>query len=50
MDNEGHFAQVEGKLEVIAKPHGHGDVHTLVYQHGLHTKWREEGRKWILLF
>jgi len=30
-NNDAHFAQVEGKLELLAKPHGHGDVHTLVH-------------------
>jgi len=32
------------------KPHGHGDVHTLLYQNGLPKKWAEDGFKWVLFF
>lgn len=32
LDNDGKIALVEGKLKVNTKPHGHGDVHTLLYQ------------------
>lgn len=31
VDNEAHFGLVAGKLEIETKPHGHGDVHTLLH-------------------
>ncbi|GAB5367821.1 hypothetical protein AAMO2058_001264500 [Amorphochlora amoebiformis] len=35
---------------ILTKPHGHGDVHTLLHQHGLAKKWAKEGRRWIVFF
>lgn len=32
INNEGHFALVEGQLEIETKPHGHGDIHSLIYK------------------
>ncbi|CAJ1461485.1 unnamed protein product, partial [Effrenium voratum] len=48
MDIEARIAVKDGKVE--KKPHGHGDVHALLHQHGLMSKWAKEGRKWLLLF
>lgn len=31
IDNDAHFAQVPKSLLIDTKPHGHGDVHTLIY-------------------
>lgn len=39
LDNEAHFALEKEKLLIETKPHGHGDVHTLLYQTGLVKKW-----------
>lgn len=50
LDNLAHFAQKPNSLLVDTKPHGHGDVHTLLYMTGLAKKWSDEGRKWICLF
>jgi len=50
LDNMAHFAQITNSLLVDTKPHGHGDVHTLLYMTGLAKKWAQEGRKWICLF
>mmetsp|Transcript_134561 Transcript_134561/g.287912 ORF Transcript_134561/g.287912 Transcript_134561/m.287912 type:complete len:586 (-) Transcript_134561:134-1891(-) len=36
--------------QVETKPHGHGDVHALLHQHGLPKKWSDEGREWLFLF
>ncbi|KAL7543336.1 hypothetical protein ACHAWF_007371 [Thalassiosira exigua] len=33
---------------VETKPHGHGDVHHLLYRSGLVDKWVEEGRKHVV--
>lgn len=35
---------------IQTKPHGHGDVHSVLYNSGLLPKWQAEGRKWILFF
>jgi len=35
---------------VETKPHGHGDVHALLHQHGLLKKWEAEGRQWLIIF
>lgn len=50
INNEAHFALVKDKLEIDTKPHGHGDVHTLIYTHGLAKKWEKEDKKWIVVF
>lgn len=38
IDNDARMAVNNGKL--IGKPHGHGDVHTLLYQHNLPQLWQ----------
>jgi len=35
---------------IETKPHGHGDIHALLHQHGLPQKWEAEGRKWTVIF
>ena len=33
LDNDGNMALEEsGDLQIVTKPHGHGDIHTLLYQ------------------
>lgn len=50
-DNDAHIALEEHDPYVIeTKPHGHGDVHTLLASTGLAKKWRDEGRKYIVFF
>jgi hypothetical protein len=31
IDNLGRFAMIKDKLEIETKPHGHGDIHSLIY-------------------
>lgn len=50
IDNEAHFSLAPGQLLLETKPHGHGDVHTLLHMSGLAKKWEGEGRKWIAVF
>ncbi|CEL97994.1 unnamed protein product [Vitrella brassicaformis CCMP3155] len=51
MDNEAKIAPKEDDPSGIqTKPHGHGDVHTLLNSHGLPQKWVKEGRKWVVFF
>ena len=41
----GHWYKVQ------TKPHGHGDIHHLLYTHGVAKKWKEEkGIRWITMF
>lgn len=49
LDNDAHIAKLS-PYELDTKPHGHGDVHTLLYSSGLSTKWAAEGRKFLLFF
>ena len=50
MDNECTFGVEEENLEIITKPHGHGDVHLYLNQSGLLKKWADEGREYIFIF
>ena len=49
IDSDAKLAvSADGLIE--SKPHGHGDVHSLLLQHGLPTTWLQQGRKWLLFF
>ena len=48
-DNEAHFA-MDDAYTIETKPHGHGDVHTLLASTGLAKKWMAEGKKYIVFF
>ena len=50
LDNECHLSLKKDKLEIETKPHGHGDIHLLMYQKGLVKKWVSEGKKYLVLF
>uniref|UniRef100_A0A6U6C210 UTP-monosaccharide-1-phosphate uridylyltransferase n=1 Tax=Guillardia theta TaxID=55529 RepID=A0A6U6C210_GUITH len=47
-DSDGHFAIKDGKIET--KPHGHGDVHTLMHQTGVAKSWKDSGVKYVVFF
>lgn len=50
-DSAGRLAvNPDNRFEVLTKPHGHGDVHTLLHQSGLAGRWAAEGRRWLLFF
>ncbi|MEN7972503.1 MAG: UTP--glucose-1-phosphate uridylyltransferase [Verrucomicrobiota bacterium] len=46
-DNDGALA-LKGKYELILKPHGHGDIHMLLYTSGLAAKLEKEGIEHLL--
>lgn len=46
IDNQARFAVEKGEL--VGKPHGHGDVHILLYQHGIAHRWLRDGKKWVM--
>ena len=39
---------MKSQFEIETKPHGHGDVHHLLYREGLVDKWHSEGRKHVI--
>jgi UDP-sugar pyrophosphorylase len=50
LDNDGNMALAEGEFKIITKPHGHGDIHTLLYQYGVAQKWLKQGKEWMIFF
>lgn len=46
LNNDCHLALIPGKLLIDTKPHGHGDVHTVLHQNGVVEKWSKMGKKW----
>jgi len=51
VDNDAHFATEESDpYALTTKPHGHGDVHSLLHSTGLARKWADEGRKYLVFF
>ena len=46
-DNDGHLALQE-KYKLILKPHGHGDIHMLLYTSGLAAKLAKQGIEHLL--
>ncbi|KAL7176325.1 hypothetical protein ACSBR2_029799 [Camellia fascicularis] len=50
-DNDGRLAvDPKNKYIIQTKPHGHGDVHSLLYSSGLLNIWRDAGMRWVLFF
>ncbi|KAK4481326.1 hypothetical protein RD792_012211 [Penstemon davidsonii] len=50
-DNDARLAvDPNNKYKIQTKPHGHGDVHSLLYSSGLLKEWLDAGRKWVLFF
>ncbi|XXG40701.1 hypothetical protein AAC387_Pa01g1351 [Persea americana] len=50
-DNDARLAvDPQNKYKIQTKPHGHGDVHSLLYSSGLLDTWRDAGVKWVLFF
>lgn len=50
-DNEGSFVPTKGDaFSLQTKPHGHGDVHTLLHMSGLLPRFAAEGRKYVAFF
>uniref|UniRef100_A0A0G4FXV9 UTP-monosaccharide-1-phosphate uridylyltransferase n=1 Tax=Chromera velia CCMP2878 TaxID=1169474 RepID=A0A0G4FXV9_9ALVE len=50
-DHNGRFATVPGdRWAILTKPHGHGDVHSLLFKAGLPAQWHRQGRRWVVFF
>ena len=50
LDNECHLALQKDKFLLLTKPHGHGDIHYLLYQSGQAKQWLKEGKKYMIQF
>ena len=50
LDNDCHLVLEKDKFLLETKPHGHGDVHYLLYQSGKVKKWLEEGKRYMVQF
>ncbi len=50
-DSEAHLAlDKDDPFKLQTKPHGHGDVHSLLYSSGLLKRWVAAGVKWVAFF
>lgn len=50
LDNDGHIALEDGGFRIQTKPHGHGDVHSILHLSGTVTKWIEAGFTHMFIF
>lgn len=48
MNNDSQIAFDEAKGTVTTKPHGHGDIHNLMFDSGVAKKWLEMGKEWMI--
>ena len=47
IDNSAKLAlNDQGTIQV--KPHGHGDIHNMLYESGIAAKWRDMGKEWMM--
>ena len=46
MDNSARLAFKDGKIET--KPHGHGDIHNLLFDSGVAVKCQTMGKEWMI--
>jgi UDP-sugar pyrophosphorylase len=45
-DNDGHIALDDADpYKIQSKPHGHGDVHSLLHMSGTIKAWLQQGKK-----
>ncbi|MFS7998931.1 putative nucleotidyltransferase [Helianthus anomalus] len=50
-DNDAGLAlDPNNKYRIQTKPHGHGDVHALLYSSGLLKEWKDTGLRWVVFF
>jgi UDP-sugar pyrophosphorylase len=50
IDNNAKLALNPDTGLVFTKPHGHGDIHNLLYDSGVAKKWLEMGKEWMIFF
>lgn len=49
LDNDAKIS-MESTFKVATKPHGHGDIHALIYSNNVAKSWIAQGIKWITFF
>lgn len=50
-DNSARLAlEEENPYEIMTKPHGHGDVHSLLHSTGTARRWARQGLEWVAFF
>ena len=50
-DNSARLALAEeNPYEIQTKPHGHGDVHSLLHASGTARRWARQGFEWVVFF
>jgi len=51
LDNDATLAlEPNNAYKLQTKPHGHGDIHSLLFEHEVAKKWVQSGVKWITFF
>jgi UDP-sugar pyrophosphorylase len=49
IDNSAKIAVDLDTFKVSTKPHGHGDVHNLLFDSGVAKKWLDMGKMWMVI-
>jgi UDP-sugar pyrophosphorylase len=47
-DNSATLALNEETGLLVTKPHGHGDIHSLMHGSGVAKRWQEQGKEWLV--
>jgi len=51
LDNDAKIAlDPKSQYKIMAKPHGHGDIHSLLYTHKVAQNWADQGIDWCVFF
>jgi UDP-sugar pyrophosphorylase len=51
LDNNAKICLSEhDRFRIVTKPHGHGDIHELLYRYKVAQNWLAAGIKWLVLF
>jgi len=48
IDNSAKIAVSQETGRILTKPHGHGDIHNLLFDSGVAAKWRDMGKQWMM--
>ncbi|GKA85778.1 UDP-sugar pyrophosphorylase [Tanacetum coccineum] len=52
LESNNYFGMKPTQVKLLkqTKPHGHGDVHALLYSSGLLKEWQDAGLRWVFFF
>jgi len=48
IDNSAKLAVSKDTGALLTKPHGHGDIHNMLFDTGVAAKWRDLGKEWMM--